>query len=849
MVEYAGGGADRVDTRLSSLTLAKYVDNLDYLGSSNFTGTGNGEANHIAGGKGADRLSGLGGNDVLRGGNGNDVLDGGAGDDRLVGDAGGASVTTAASRPSSTADDLRLSVSMTIAEVATSTSATVSGHISNASLATGVFNLAFVVDVSSSMSNTFGPKVGDVNGDGAANTYLDAAIASFKALVASINAAGLGENVRIALIPFDSESDIRAIGSGKSDANANGTADVVDAALGLDEFYGAHYDRGLQNAVRFFDASPKGDNHVFFLSASEPTGGPYEGFLDTLRSASGINAKIRALGINADSRGYYDVLDKLDDGEVNDSAIDVLDPSGLTAGLLSARVDLADVKHLEIYRNGTLLTTLTASQLTETPFGLRYAYTVTDLSATGTDQIETRLVLKDPGASVITTSRAISVGTLASDDSLVGGSGNDTLDGGAGVDTLVGGTGDDAYRVDSTGDHLVEAAGAGHDRVEAQVSFSLNSTAAAQIEDLLLLGSRNTSATGNALANVVQGNTGNNVIQGLGGDDTLDGGFGTDTVSYASAVRAVTVDLATGTAASGRETDTLGGFEAVRGSRYGDNLTGDDFDNRFVGGAGNDVIKGMNGLDTVDYSAATSAVTVALDVDVRGGTGRSADAAEGVDILLLVEGVLGSKYDDAISDRNHFNMQANRFDGGEGNDTLRGGYGADTLLGGSGNDVLHGGAPYWTTDPEIDVVDYSGSTAAISGRMVGAMTGTAIGTDTLSHFEQIIATAYADSIGGGTASELFEGGAGNDTLRGGAGNDTLLGGIGADSMAGGADDDLYVLNSTGDKVVEMADQGEDSVQSSVTHTLGTYLEHLSLVGRSAVDGTGNSAANRLVGND
>lgn len=848
-VEYAGGGADRVDTSLASYTLAANVENLTYLGTGSFTGNGNAVDNRIVGGKGADSINGLGGNDVLRGGNGNDTVNGGDGNDWLIGDAGAASVTTTASRPSPSLEDVPLSLSMTMAEVATTTSTTVSGYINNATLGTGVFNLAFVMDVSGSMEESFtGATVGDVNGDGTANTKLDAAIASFKSLVASINAAGLGQSVRIGLIPFDSSSDIRAIGSGTSDANGNGIADVVDAALGLNELGGTSYDLGLENAVRFFNGSPAGDNHVFFLSDGAPNGGPYEGFLDQLRNDNGINATIRALGIEAGSAGYYDVLDQLDDGKLNDSAVNVTNPAGLTAGLLGANVDLADVKHLQIYKNGVLLTTLTASQLTETPFGLKYSYTVTGLSTTGTDQIETRLVLKDPAASVISTSQTITVGALASNDSLVGGAGNDTLDGGAGVDTLVGGLGNDTYRVDSTGDKLVEAANAGLDKVESAGSYSLNSGSAAQIEDLALLGSGATAGTGNALANRIQGNMGNNVLQGMGGNDTMDGGFGNDTVSYAAATQAVSVDLGTGTGTTGSEIDSLTGFEVVRGSAYGDSLAGDANANTFIGGAGNDAIDGAGGFDTVDYSAATSAVTVALNTSYYGGTATSANGAEGTDTIDYVEGVIGSAYADAISDGQYDSGLNNHFDGRAGNDTLRGGYGSDTLVGGTGSDILDGGANYSSSYPDVDVVDYSTATSAITGSLVGTMTGTSSGVDTLSNFEAIIATKYADKINGGTGAERFEGGAGADTLSGGSGNDTLIGGTGIDSMVGGAGDDKYLVDSASETLVESAGAGIDTVESTATFALAANVDNLVLLGTGGLRGTGNSLANAITGN-
>lgn len=847
VVEYSAGGSDRVETTLTAYTLGTQVEDLTYLGTSAFSGTGNALANQISGGAGADSLTGGDGGDTLRGGNGNDTLNGGNGNDWLIGDAGATALTTTASRPSPTDPELPISLSMTMAEVASTTSTTVSGYINNATLGSGSFNLAFVVDVSGSMADSFtGATVGDKNGDGSYNTKIDAAIASFESLVSSINAAGLGGAVRISLIPFESSSDIRVIGSGTSDTDSNGVADVVDAARALRASGGTSYDLGLQNAVNFFNSSPTGNNFVFFLSDGAPNGGPYETYLNTLRADAGINANIRALGIEAGTAGYYDVLDLLDNTRLDDSAINVTDPAGLTAGLISSQVSLSDIKQLEIYKNGVLLTALGPEALTQTPFGLKYSYTIAGLSTTGADQIETRLVLQDPQATFISTSQVITMGVLASNDSLIGGAGNDTLDGGAGIDTLVGGTGDDVYRVDSSTDVIVESAGAGNDRVESSVSISLNTAALVNIEELVLTGSSNIYGIGNGQANRIEGNIGNNSIQGMGGNDTLIGGYGIDTVSYSSAVTGVTVNLATGVATAGAETDTLSGFENVRGSIYGDSLIGDAGNNDFFGMAGNDSLNGAAGFDRASYAGITSAVTVVFTTSY---SGTAVSASDGTDALSYIEGVIGTDHADSMSDTYASSSAIdNLFMGGAGNDTLNGGFGDDTLIGGLGNDVMNGGADYSLSTTYVDVVDYSANTSAIVGSLVGTITSTSSGTDTLSGFEHILATSYADSITGGAANERLEGRGGNDTLVGDAGDDVLDGGSGTDSLSGGAGNDAYYVNTAADVIVENAGEGTDTVISTVTYTLSDVdVENLVLQGVTAMNGYGNASANILIG--
>lgn len=87
-----------------------------------------------------------------------------------------------------------------------------------------------------------------------------------------------------------------------------------------------------------------------------------------------------------------------------------------------------------------------------------------------------------------------------------------------------------------------------------------------------------------------------------------------------------------------------------------------------------------------------------------------------------------------------------------------------------------------------------------------------------------------------------------DVLLGGEGNDTLNGGAGADRLVGQSGDDVYVVDNIGDVIIEEAGGGADSVQSSVTYTLGANVEKLSLTGSSAISGTGNTLDNTLVGN-
>lgn len=116
---------------------------------------------------------------------------------------------------------------------------------------------------------------------------------------------------------------------------------------------------------------------------------------------------------------------------------------------------------------------------------------------------------------------------------------------------------------------------------------------------------------------------------------------------------------------------------------------------------------------------------------------------------------------------------------------------------------------------------------------------TLYGHDQTAQNDFLVSTAYNDSLFGGF---------GNDALDGGSGNDLLNGGAGADSMVGGTGNDTYVVDNSCDTVLENAGEGVDLVQSSITYVLSGNLENLTLIGTGRINGTGDAAANQIIGN-
>ncbi|MET0528253.1 MAG: calcium-binding protein [Microvirga sp.] len=279
-------------------------------------------------------------------------------------------------------------------------------------------------------------------------------------------------------------------------------------------------------------------------------------------------------------------------------------------------------------------------------------------------------------------------------DDLVGGEGNDFLDGGTGADDMAGGVGNDTYVVDVAGDAITEAAGAGTDTVQASITYSIATQA--NLENIVLTGTANINATGNAGNNSLIGNAGvNELVGGVGNDtldggagaDRLDGGVGNDTYTIDNAgdviidsdgVDTVTSFLASYILATGLENATAGGTGAA-------NLTGNAVANLLTGNSGANSLNGGAGADTMTGGAGNDTYLVdnTLDVINEGASG-------GIDTVRV-----STNYSLAASAEVEFllsDTNANvRLGGSEFANTIVGGNGRDVLFGLGGNDLLDGG--------------------------------------------------------------------------------------------------------------------------------------------------------------
>ncbi len=428
--------------------------------------------------------------------------------------------------------------------------------------------------------------------------------------------------------------------------------------------------------------------------------------------------------------------------------------------------------------------------------------------------------------------------------------GADTLDGGLGADTLEGGTGNDVYVVDNAGDRVIEESGAGTDLVQSSVSFNLTGQA---IENLTLTGGATINGTGNELANLILGNGAANLLQGLGGADTLDGGLGADTLEGGTGNDVYVVDDAGDVVieALGGGTDlalssvsftltgqaienlTLTGAAATSGTgnELANRILGNGAANVIDGAVGADTMEGGNGNDTyvVDNAGDRVIEVAGAGIDLVQSSASFNLTGQAIENLTLTGGSAISGTGNELANRITGNGAANMIDGGVGADTMEGGNGNDTyVVDNVGDRVIEAAGA--GTDHVLSSVSFN-----LTGQNAENLT--------------LIGVAAINGTGNGLANLIVGNGAANLLQGGTGGADTLDGGMGADTLDGGTGNDVYVVGDTGDRVIEATGAGTDHVLSSVSFSLiGQSIENLTLTDGSAIGGTGNELANRILGN-
>ncbi|NJC41137.1 microcystin-dependent protein [Brevundimonas alba] len=208
-----------------------------------------------------------------------------------------------------------------------------------------------------------------------------------------------------------------------------------------------------------------------------------------------------------------------------------------------------------------------------------------------------------------------------------------------------------------------------------------------------------------------------------------------------------------------------GGVSTVTVTINGQDSDGDVL----VGTPGNDTLDGGNGVDTVDYSGASSGVSAQLNdtIAARDGDG-------GFDTLVNIENLTGSAFNDLLIGSNGGNVLI----GGAGSDILLGLGGNDRLVGGTGaSNQLQGGL-----GDDTYVVDATDTIVEAAGQGYDTIETSRLNYTLNANVEALRYTGGGAFTGRGNALDnRVEGGSGDDFLSGRGGVDLLDGNTGSDT--------------------------------------------------------------------
>ncbi len=493
-----------------------------------------------------------------------------------------------------------------------------------------------------------------------------------------------------------------------------------------------------------------------------------------------------------------------------------------------------------------------------------------------------------------------------SSDVIVGNAGADTLIAGSGAADLRGGTGSDLFIVNSTSDTVSETDSSnGHqDTIQSSVSFTLPQG----VDELVLTGTGNLVATGNAENDSIVGNAGNDTLQAGAGNDTLVsgsgvtvllGGAGNDTfvvnnagdvISNISTNENVLISSVSITLPTNINTLRLTGAANLVGTANGadDLLQGNAGADQLVALGGNDTLVAGSGLATLVGGTGNDTFVVDNSAD-------SVMAGSANNVMFSSASFVLPAHIDALTLTGAANIS------GTGNadaDTLTAGGGNDTLIAGSGVAVMNGGS--WATtfvvNNTADVVQNASAGAPNALQSSVSYTLPAnVNLLTLTGSAALTGTGNAgdDTLVGNTGIDTLVSGSGNDlfivgnastkltnastsnsdtvqsafnfvlptnidtlvltgsaalTGQANAGNDTLVSNSGVDTFTAGAGNDVFVINNTADVVQGALATSTNAIVASVNVTLPTNVNILMLTGSDALQATGNSGADSIVAN-
>ena len=841
-------------------------DKLDGGAGADILDGGDGIDN-LAGGEGDDSLSGGVDVDTLFGGAGSDVLDGGAGADVISGGVGFDTYVV-----DDVGDQVIETSGFDVDTVEASISYTLTKYVENLVLKGAALNGTGNVLNNTLTGNDLGNKLDggagsdQLNGGKGDDIYVvdnpsDQVVENLNEgtdTVCNLIDYTLSENVE--KLTFLGTGDISGIGNTLANTITGNDGDNrIDGGAGIDTMIGGKGD----------------DTYIVSVATDVVTEALIEGFDRVEAQASYV------LGANIEDLQLYvggpDALARNGTGNALANTITGNEGVNIINGLAGDDVLIGNGGNDQLnggdgddlLDGGIGSDKLTGGLGNDTYVVNTTADVVTELANEGTDTVRSS-VTYTLGAEVenlVLTDLSNANGTGNSlANRITGNEVNNTLDGKAGADILEGGNGDDIYVLDDAGDVVIEQANGGTDTVRSTVNHTLG----VAVEHLALLGTAALAGIGNALDNRITGNSGANTLFGGAGSDVLDGGAGADVISGGVGFDTYVVDDVGDQVieTSGFDVDTVEASISYTLTKYVENLvlkgaalngtgnvlnntlTGNDLGNKLDGGAGSDQLNGGKGDDIYVVDNPSDQVVENLNE----GTDTVCNLidytlSENVEKLTF----LGTGDISGIG-----NTLANTITGNDGDNRIDGGAGIDTMIGGKGDDTyIVSVATDVVTEALIEGFDRVEAQASyVLGANIEDLQLYVGGPDALARngtgnalANTITGNEGVNIINGLAGDDVLIGNGGNDQLNGGDGDDLLDGGIGSDKLTGGLGNDTYVVNTTADVVTELANEGTDTVRSSVTYTLGAEVENLVLTDLSNANGTGNSLANRITGNE
>jgi Ca2+-binding RTX toxin-like protein len=480
------------------------------------------------------------------------------------------------------------------------------------------------------------------------------------------------------------------------------------------------------------------------------------------------------------------------------------------------------------------------------------------------------------------------------DNTIIGAAGDDVLTGNGGADHLVGGNGIDtaSYSTAVTANLATmigtgDALGDTYDSIENLTGSGGNDHLTGDSgNNILSGGAGNDMLIGGAGADVLNGGADIDTLIGGAGADALNGGASIDRVIYTGSSAGVNIIEAGGSTGGDAEGDTFDNIEIYYGSNYDDTFAMAQANRTVYGGLGNDtyilsnagviVTEAANeGIDTVQTTLVTYTLLPNFENLTYTGSSNFRGYGNSSDNIIISQGEA---------------------------DTLFGYNGNDLIIAGDGGDIIDGGSG-------SDTSSYQNSTAAVSINLAaGSASGGYAQYEQLTSIENLIGSAYndtltgdanANSLSGLAGNDVISGGDGDDTIDGGAGADTLTGGNGTDTLTyaasttgvainlvngvnssgdaagdvfsgfekivgssgndtftaagvitleGGNGNDTYIIDGSGVTVIEGATGGFDTVRTSLSgYTLDANIESVVYTGTTAVTLIGNAFDNSLTG--